>query len=75
MPCESVEYSGVGITLPEKRKLMVTHRQLQEAKEYLEQAIKQYNLDEVYINSLSDEEYVALAKKMQSEDKEHEWNG
>jgi GTP-dependent phosphoenolpyruvate carboxykinase len=54
---------------------MVTHRQLQEAKEYLEQAIKQYNLDEVYINSLSDEEYVALAKKMQSEDKEHEWNG
>lgn len=54
---------------------MITHSQLEQAKEYLEQAIKEYNLDEVYINSLSDEEYVAMANKMQAEDKEHEWIG
>lgn len=54
---------------------MVTHRQMQEAKEYLDQAIKQYNLDEVYINSLSDEEYVGMARRMQQEDDDHAWIG
>lgn len=54
---------------------MVTHKQLEEAREYLNQAIKQYNLDEVYINGLSDEEYVAFARRMMDEDKEHEWIG
>lgn len=46
---------------------MVTHRQLQEAKEYINFEIKEGRLDEKEVEGLSDEEYVAFANKMDAQ--------
>jgi len=46
---------------------MITHRQLEEAKEYISYGIKEGYFNEEDFEDLTDEEFVAKARKLQDE--------